>query len=51
MLLQLIKDKLFYGLCMDRLVDCYTNGDNVNLIAKIIDLVFNKKIFITDYYY
>ena len=36
---------------MDRLVDLYTNENNVNAIAKIIDLVFKKKIYLTDYYY
>ncbi len=49
--LQEIKDKLFYNICMKRLVEWYTNEVNFNAIAKIIDLVFKKKIFITDYFY
>ena len=36
---------------MVRLVEWYTNEVNFNAIAKIIDLVFKKKIYLTDYYY
>lgn len=36
---------------MVRLVEWYTNEVNFNAIAKIIDLVFKKKIYLTDYFY
>lgn len=50
-LLQELKDKLFYEICLKRLVDFYTTEDNIQAVAKIIDMAFKKKIFLTDYYY